>query len=140
MLITKRFKHCIHKWYHHEECRDVYSRYGERLAVIEFDECGSTLSLSIYDPRSDHGFFDWSIQNAAIESWNDNVLSFTAIIGWGRRVRIEIELNPQNGEIKKLTKYYSDKEYLMLTNDDSTFQNKIIELQNKQVREYDSSR
>lgn len=143
MLITKPFKYSIstrYKWYNGIDYNYVYTKYGEMLALLELDECGSTLSLSIYDPHRDRGGFDRSIQNATIESWNDNVLSFTAIIGWGRRVRIEIELNPQNGEIKKLTKYYSDKEYLMLTNDDSTFQNKIIELQNKQVREYDSSR
>ena len=113
-----------------------YTKYGEMLALLEIDECGSTLSLSIYDPHRDRGGFDRSIQNATIESWNDNVLSFTAIIGWGRRVRIEIELNPQNGEIKKLTKYYSEKEYLMLTNEEEAFQNKITELQNKQVREF----
>ena len=143
MLITKPFKYSISTWYNWYNGIDynyVYTKYGEMLALLEIDECGSTLSLSIYDPHSERGFFDRSIQNAAIESWNDNVLSFTAIIGYGRRVRIEIELNPQNGEIKKLTKYYSEEEYLMLTNDDSTLQNKIIEQQNKQVREYDSSR
>lgn len=136
MLITKTFKHCISKRYHHEECRDVYSRYGEMLALLELDECGSTLSLSIYDPHSDRGVFDRPIQNAAIESWNDNVLTFTAVRAFGRRVRIEIELNPQNGEIKKLTKYYSEKEYLMLTNEEAALQNEITKLQNKLVREY----
>lgn len=137
MLITKPFKYSISTWYNWYNGIDynyVYTKYGEMLALLEIDECGSTLSLSIYDPRSERGFFDRSIQNAAIESWNDNVLSFTAIIGYGRRVRIEIELNPQNGEIN------SEEEYLMLTNDDSTLQNKIIELQNKQVRENDSPR
>ena len=141
MLITKPFKYSISTWYKGIGYNGyVYKKYGEMLALLELDECGSTLSLSIYDPRSDHGFFDWSIQNAAIESWNDNVLTFTAVRAYGRRVRIEIELNPQNGEIKKLTKYYSEKEYLMLTNEEETFQNKITELQNKQVRENDSPR
>lgn len=140
MLITKPFKYSIstrYKWYYGLDYYGyVYTKYGEMLALLEIDECGSTLSLSIYDPHRDRGGFDRSIQNATIESWNDNVLSFTAIIGWGRRVRIEIELNPQNGEIKKLTKYYSEKEYLMLTNEEEAFQNKITELQNKQVREF----
>ena len=115
MLITKRFKHCIHKWYHHEECRDVYSRYGERLAVIEFDECGSTLSLSIYDTHSEYGFDTQSVRNATIASWNENILIFKGAIG---RVgaKIEIELDPQNGDIVKVTEHYSNGGYLMLTN------------------------
>ena len=142
MLITKPFKYSIstwYKWYNRYNGIDynyVYTKYGEMLALLEIDECGSTLSLSIYDPRSDHGFFDRSIQNATIESWNENVLTFTAIRAYGRRVRIEIELNPQNGEIKKLTKYYSEKEYLMLTNEEAALQNEITKLQNKLVREY----
>lgn len=137
MLITKPFKYSISTWYNSIDYNDyVYKKYGKMLALLELDECGSTLSLSIYDTHSDRGGFDRSIQNATIESWNDNVLSFTAIIGYGRRVRIEIELNPQNGEINKLTKYYSEKEYLMLTNEEAAFQNEITKLQNKQVREY----
>ena len=143
MLITKPFKYSISTWYNWYNGIDynyVYTKYGEMLALLELDECGSTLSLSIYDPHSDRGVFDRPIQNAAIESWNDNVLTFTAVRAYGRRVRIEIELNPQNGEIKKLTKYYSEKEYLMLTNEEEAFQNKITELQNKQVRENDSPR
>ena len=139
MLITKTFKYSISTWYNWYNGIDynyVYTKYGEMLALLKLDECGSTLSLSIYDPHSDRGVFDRPIQNAAIESWNDNVLTFTAVRAYGRRVRIEIELNPQNGEIKKLTKYYSEKEYLMLTNEEEAFQNKITELQNKLVREF----
>ena len=139
MLITKRFKHCIHKWYHHEECRDVYSRYGERLAVIEFDECGSTLSLSIYDTHSEYGFDTQSVRNATIESWNENALIFKGAIG-RVGVKIEIELDTQNGDIVKLTEHYSNGGYLLLTNDKDTFQNEIVELQNKQVEKYDSSK
>ena len=139
MLITKTFKHCISKRYHHEKCRDVYSRYGERLAVIEFDECGSTLSLSIYDTHSEYGFGTQSVRNATIESWNENALIFKGTIG-RVGVKIEIELDSQSGDIVKLTEHYSNGGYLLLTNDDSTLQNEIIELQNKQVREYDSSR
>ena len=136
MLITKPFKYSISTWYKGIGYNGyVYEKYGEMLALLELDECGSTLSLSIYDPHSDRGVFDRPIQNAAIESWNDNVLTFTAVRAYGRRVRIEIELNPQNGEIKKLTKYYSEKEYLMLTNEEAAFQNEITELHNKQVRE-----
>lgn len=136
MLITKTFKYSISTWYKGIGYNGyVYEKYGEMLALLELDECGSTLSLSIYDPHSDRGVFDRPIQNAAIESWNDNVLTFTAVRAYGRRVRIEIELNPQNGEIKKLTKYYSEKEYLMLTNEEAAFQNEITELHNKQVRE-----
>lgn len=138
MLITKRFKHCIHKWYSCDDCY-VYSSCGERLVVIELDECGSTLSLSIYDPYSEYGFDTQSVCNATIESWNENVLIFKGAIG-RVGVKIEIELDSQNGDIVKLTEHYSNGGYLMLTNDDSTLQNEIIELQNKQVREYDSSR
>lgn len=137
MLITKTFKYSISTWYNGIGYNGyVYDKYGEMLALLELDECGSTLSLSIYDPHSDRGVFDRPIQNAAIESWNDNVLTFTAVRAYGRRVRIEIELNPQNGEIKKLTKYYSEKEYLMLTNEEAALQNEITKLQNKIVREY----
>ena len=136
MLITKTFKYSISTWYNGIGYNGyVYDKYGEMLALLELDECGSTLSLSIYDSHSDRGVFDRSIQNAAIESWNDNVLTFTAVRAYGRRVRKEIELNPQNGEIKTLTKYYSEKEYLMLTNEEAAFQNEITELHNKQVRE-----
>lgn len=137
MLITKTFKYSISTWYNGIGYNGyVYDKYGEMLVLLELDECGSTLSLSIYDPHSDRGVFDRPIQNAAIESRNDNVLTFTAIRAFGRRVRIEIELNPQNGEIKKLTKYYSEKEYLMLTNEEAALQNEITKLQNKLVREY----
>ena len=134
MLITKRFKHCIHKWYSCDDCRDVYSRYRERLAVIELDECGSALSLSVYDPHSEYGFDTQSVRNATIESWNENVLIFKGAIG-RVGVKIEIELAPQNGDILKLTKHSSNGGYLLLTNDKNTFQNEITELHNKQVRE-----
>ena len=63
MLITKPSKYSISTWYNWYNGIDynyVYTKYGEMLALLELDECGSTLSLSIYDPRSDHGFFDWS--------------------------------------------------------------------------------
>lgn len=139
MLITKTFKHCISKRYHHEECRDVYSRYGERLAVIEFDECGSTLSLSIYDTHSEYGFDTQSVRNATIESWNENVLIFKGSIS-RIGVKVQIELDPKNGDIVKLTEHHSNGGYLLLTNDENTSQNEIVELQNKQVEKYDSSK
>jgi hypothetical protein len=138
MLITKRFKHCIHKWYSCDDC-NVYRSCGERITILELDECGSTLSLSVYDSNSERGFDTQSVCNATIESWNENVLIFKGAIG-RVGVKIEIELDSQNGDIVKLTEHYSNGGYLMLTNDDSTLQNEIIELQNKQVREYDSSR
>ena len=102
MLITKTFKHCISKRYHHEECRDVYSRYGERLAVIEFDECGSTLSLSVHDPQIATGSNLIPINNAALESWNDNVLKFGGYCR-SRWTNVYIELDPQDGNIKRVT-------------------------------------
>ena len=139
MLITKTFKHCISKRYHHEECRDVYSRYGERLAVIEFDECGSTLSLSIYDTHSEYGFDTQSVRNATIESWNENVLIFKGSIS-RIGVKVQIELDPKNGDIVKLTEHHSNGGYLLLTNDENTSQNEIVELQNKQVEKYESSK
>ena len=116
MLITKKFNYCVCNSYSQEEGRDVYSRYGERLAVIEFDECGSTLSLSIYDPHSEYGFDAQSVRNATIESWNENVLIFKGAIG-RVGVKIEIELDPQNGDIVKLTEHYSNGGYRLLTND-----------------------
>ena len=139
MLIIRTFKYCISKSRSDIERSVVTRIYGERIDIMEFDECGSTLSLSIYDPHSEYGFDTQSVCNATIESWNENVLIFKGAIG-RVGVKIEIELDSQNGNIVKLTEHYSNGVYLMLTNEDSTLQNEIIELQNKQVREYVSSR
>lgn len=139
MLITKKFNYCVCNSYSQEEGRYIYRYYGERLAVLELDECGSMLSLSIYDPHSEYGFDTQSVRNATIESWNENVLIFKGSIS-RIGVKVQIELDPKNGDVVKLTEHYSNGGYLLLTNDKNTFQNEIIELQNKQVRKNDSPR
>ena len=116
MLITRTFKYCISKSWSDIERSVVTRIYGERIAIMEFDECGSTLSLSIYDPHSEYGFDAQSVHNATIESWNENVLIFKGAIG-RVGVKIEIELDPQNGDIVKLTEHYSNGGYRLLTND-----------------------
>ena len=101
MLITKPFKYSIstrYNWYNGIDYNYVYTKYGEMLALLEIDECGSTLSLSIYDPHSEYGFDTQSVCNATIESWNKNVLIFKGAIG-RVGVKIEIELDSQNGDV-----------------------------------------
>ena len=139
MLITKKFNYCVRNSYSQEEGRYIYRCYGERLAVLELDECGSMLSLSIYDPHSKYGFDTQSVCNATIESWNENVLIYKGSIS-RIGVKVQIELDPKNGDIVKLTEHHSNGGYLLLTNDENTSQNEIVELQNKQVEQYDSSK
>lgn len=102
MLITRTFKYCIHKAYSDIEQKIVTQIAGERMVVMEFDECGSTLSLSVHNPHTDRGFDLQPISNATLESWNDNVLKFGGYRG-SRWTNVYIELDSQNGKIKKLT-------------------------------------
>ena len=82
MLITKPSKYSISTWYKGIGYNGyVYKKYGEMLALLELDECGSTLSLSVYDSNSERGFDTQSVRNATIELWNENVLIFKGAIG-----------------------------------------------------------
>ena len=101
MLITQTFKYCIHKSWSDIERSIVARIYGERIAIMEFDECGSTLSLSVHDPQMAMGSNLIPINNAALESWNDNVLKFGGYCR-SRWTNVYIELDPQDGNIKRV--------------------------------------
>ena len=116
MLITRTFKYCIHKSYSDIEQKIVTQITGERMVVMEFDECGSTLSLSVHNPHADKGFDSQPISNATLESWNDNVLKFGGYCG-ARWQNVYIELDPQDGKIKRITTGDPDGSCAILTNE-----------------------
>lgn len=86
------------------------------MVVMEFDECGSTLSLSVHNPHTDRGFDLQPISNATLESWNDNVLKFGGYRG-SRWTNVYIELDSQNGKIKRITTGDPDECCTILTNE-----------------------
>lgn len=102
MLIIRTFKYCISKSWSDIERSVVTRIYGERIAIMEFDDCGSTLSLSVHDPQIATGSNLIPINNAALESWNDNVLKFGGYCR-SRWTNVYIELDPQDGNIKRVT-------------------------------------
>ena len=116
MLITRTFKYCIHKAYSDIEQKIITQIAGGRMVVMEFDECGSTLSLSVHNPHTDRGFDLQPISNATLESWNDNVLKFGGYCGI-RWTNVYIELDSQDGKIKRITTGDPNECCAILTNE-----------------------
>ena len=119
MIITQKFKRSVYRSYD-DMYRDVVIRHrGERLAILEFDECGSGLSLTTHDPNNSAGY-DISIKNATIVSWNDGVLTYRHHRPYNIGM-VKIALDTQSGAIQWILFYRGSDEqnyYHLLTNED----------------------